>query len=47
MGFAIKKLQQLSDPAIVEFSVDIVEQKEWIFAASRVKNGDICELEQE
>ena len=43
--FVIQKCQQLTDAAVVEFGVQVVEQKERIFAARGVIDGYTCELE--
>src|SRR5437868_6712468 len=47
LGLVGEVFEQLSDAFVIELGVDIVDQKERIFAARGVKNGDIRKLQEQ
>ena len=46
MGFTGKEFEKPTDAAVVEFCVDIVEQKQRIFGPLRIKNGEVRDQQQ-
>ena len=47
MGLFVQKLEQLRDPAVVEFGIQIIKEEQRILAPGRVEDRNVGELEEE